>query len=336
MMGILLKCLGVISRVFPRVSVTLLLTWSFWAVLFKVLLVLPVFAGLWGLLFGATLTFVWAMCLTTYYCVLFVGPGSPTEFPMLMVPEYTEDENGNSTMVAGEASMHPPERFVSHSMMVKSNGGFRFCSKCKCWKPDRSHHCSSCEKCILKMDHHCPWFSECIGFRNYRYFMQFLAYSEVYLVLLTWLSGWVLVQFFVQDRWDVELFSFHVLFVFCLGLVFTLCMACFTGFTLYQLLRNKTTIESYEMQRYRRRRQKIGNVFDLGWRENWRVVMGQHWWQWLLPIRYRYDIGSQCEDADLYADGLCFPLEEDVASGLRLVERLERVSGELERGLLRR
>ena len=333
-MGRFTNCLAVVSQVFPRVSVTLLVTWSFWAVLFKVILMLPTFAGYRGLFFGIVLTYMWVMCLMTYYCVLFVGPGSPTEFPMLVVPWYSEDEDGNSN-TTGEA-MHPPERFVSHSMMVKGNGGFRFCSKCKCWKPDRSHHCSACEKCILKMDHHCPWFGECIGFRNYRYFMQFLVYSEVYLVLVTWLSCWVLVQFFVNNRWPVELFSFHVLFVFCLGLVFTISMACFTGFTLYQVLRNKTTIESYEMQRYRRRRHNVGNVFDLGWRENWRVVMGQHWWQWVLPVTYVYDVGGQCEDADLYANGLCFPLETEVASGLRLVERLERVSGELERGLLRR
>ena len=37
-------------------------------------------------------------------------------------------------------------------------GGFlRICQKCQIIKPDRSHHCSVCKRCILKMDHHCPW-----------------------------------------------------------------------------------------------------------------------------------------------------------------------------------
>ena len=36
-------------------------------------------------------------------------------------------------------------------------GAIRYCDKCQAIKPDRSHHCSVCQDCILKMDHHCPW-----------------------------------------------------------------------------------------------------------------------------------------------------------------------------------
>jgi palmitoyltransferase len=31
-----------------------------------------------------------------------------------------------------------------------------WCKKCLGPKPPRTHHCSLCNKCVLKMDHHCP------------------------------------------------------------------------------------------------------------------------------------------------------------------------------------
>ena len=37
-----------------------------------------------------------------------------------------------------------------------SNLPFTFCNKCKQNRPARSHHCSFCDRCILRMDHHCP------------------------------------------------------------------------------------------------------------------------------------------------------------------------------------
>ncbi|XP_008304127.1 palmitoyltransferase ZDHHC2-like [Stegastes partitus] len=39
-----------------------------------------------------------------------------------------------------------------------NSGAIRFCDRCQLLKPDRCHHCSVCDKCILKMDHHCPWY----------------------------------------------------------------------------------------------------------------------------------------------------------------------------------
>lgn len=32
-----------------------------------------------------------------------------------------------------------------------------WCSHCMNWKPDRAHHCSQIDRCVLKMDHFCPW-----------------------------------------------------------------------------------------------------------------------------------------------------------------------------------
>ena len=41
------------------------------------------------------------------------------------------------------------------------NKTIKVCKRCDSFKPPRAHHCSSCNKCIVKMDHHCPWVNNC-------------------------------------------------------------------------------------------------------------------------------------------------------------------------------
>lgn len=53
------------------------------------------------------------------------------------------------------------------------------CKKCFCIKPPQTHHCSVCNRCVLKMDHHCPWLNQCVGLLNYRYFILFLFWLFV-------------------------------------------------------------------------------------------------------------------------------------------------------------
>ena len=51
------------------------------------------------------------------------------------------------------------------------------CKKCAAVKGPRTHHCSTCKRCVERMDHHCPWINKCVGLRNQKAFLLFLAYS---------------------------------------------------------------------------------------------------------------------------------------------------------------
>lgn len=72
---------------------------------------------------------------------------------------------------------YPPEgRFVKEAVSM--------CKKCIQPKPPRTHHCSVCNRCILKMDHHCPWLNNCVGFANHRYFFLYMVYTTIGCIFL--------------------------------------------------------------------------------------------------------------------------------------------------------
>jgi len=63
------------------------------------------------------------------------------------------------------------------------------CKKCNITRPPRCHHCSVCNRCILRFDHHCVWLNNCIGQNNYRSFLLTLFSLTTgcwYGVLMLW------------------------------------------------------------------------------------------------------------------------------------------------------
>ncbi|XP_059477659.1 palmitoyltransferase ZDHHC16 isoform X2 [Neocloeon triangulifer] len=81
---------------------------------------------------------------------------------------------------------HPPQgQLIPEAVSI--------CKKCITPKPPRTHHCSICDRCVLKMDHHCPWLNNCVGHFNHRYFFMYMVYVVtgcLYIILFGFNLGW--------------------------------------------------------------------------------------------------------------------------------------------------
>ncbi|KAI8851585.1 DHHC palmitoyltransferase-domain-containing protein [Chytridium lagenaria] len=76
----------------------------------------------------------------------------------------------------------------SQGVEIKRDGRRRFCRKCHNFKPDRTHHCSTCNRCVLKMDHIVRGLIVCwvlesqvfLSFRVLRVYVLFVYFLCVY------------------------------------------------------------------------------------------------------------------------------------------------------------
>lgn len=137
----------------------------------------------------------------------------------------------------------------SGSYETKKDGkSVRMCQRCLRTKPDRTHHCSQCNHCVLKMDHHCPWVANCIGFYNYKYFLNMLFYSSVTSLLVVVTAYPVFIAVLAQENLNMTI-AYFIVTAWLLTLFFCVIITAFFSFHMYLLSKSYTTIEFCEKRR---------------------------------------------------------------------------------------
>ncbi|CAD5221935.1 unnamed protein product [Bursaphelenchus xylophilus] len=178
-------------------------------------------------------------------------------------------------------------RFVSqnniNTLNVSASEGPRFCAQCKCIKPDRSHHCSICARCVLRYDHHCPWVNNCVHNNNYKFFLLFLGYGVTLCLFVLATSLSTFIMFWKGKPVPQDMLSnFGALFLPFLAFLFGLSMACLLFYHIYLVCRNKTTVEQWNPPHF-----EYGpdpGAYNIGAARNFQQIFGEKCYLWFLPV----------------------------------------------------
>ncbi|KAH7092153.1 DHHC palmitoyltransferase-domain-containing protein [Paraphoma chrysanthemicola] len=225
-------CIGV--TYFPLLFVYGLTSWAVWV---EAGIGFVPSKNVWTGKFSSALgVFFYLMLNWSYTTAVFTDPGSPLSL-----------NDGYSHLPTTEGG---GAQYTSFTVKA-SDGGVRFCNKCQSKKPDRSHHCSTCKRCVLKMDHHCPWLATCVGLHNYKAFLLFLFY----LTLFCWVcfatsATWVWSEILSDGQYTESFMPVNYVLLAVLSGIIGIVITGFTAWHLWLTIRGQTTIESLEKTRY--------------------------------------------------------------------------------------
>ncbi|CAB1332450.1 unnamed protein product [Coregonus sp. 'balchen'] len=131
-------------------------------------------------------------------------------------------------------------------------------------QPMRSKHCQTCQHCVRRYDHHCPWIENCVGERNHRWFVLYLA---VQLFVLLWGLHMAWSGFTTAPSWQLWLRGNGVLLgTAAVVAVLSLTVLLLLGSHLYLVSLNTTTWEFMSRHRisYLKHCGADENPFDRG------------------------------------------------------------------------
>ncbi|XP_048876694.1 palmitoyltransferase ZDHHC12-B isoform X1 [Brienomyrus brachyistius] len=153
-----------------------------------------------------------------------------------------------------------------HGMIIPSAKSLRQrrCIHCMVQQPMRAKHCQTCQHCVRRYDHHCPWIENCVGERNHRWFVLYLA---VQLLVLVWGLHMAWSGFTYAPGWEQWLRgNCFLLVASSVVAVFSVVVVLLLGSHLYLVSLNATTWEFMSRHRisYLKHCGTDENPFDRG------------------------------------------------------------------------
>lgn len=205
----------------------------------------------------------WVLALWSYFMTCCTDPG--------VVPEGWVSQEGYVELGDPNSRTFQP-------------GTVTVCDKCGVNRPERAHHCTICNQCVLRMDHHCPWVGNCVGENNHRFFLlfafwAFLASLSLCLSMHAQFSD--LCSNYTGAPWTATAWPanyWHALY-FLVALVTAAILAFMLGCLFLShtclIMQNKTTIEANYAGL---------SPYNSGARANAEELLGPMGFAWLIPI----------------------------------------------------
>ena len=158
-----------------------------------------------------------------------------------------------------------------------------FCKKCNMKRPQRCHHCSDCNKCVLLYDHHCEFTDNCVGQRNYRAFFIFLLVFPLHTVTTVGLGVYSIFKYTMTGL-HIFVFFVNALYFLVFGVVVLMQLSAQFSF----LLHDSTWIEQNFKETNERFYKKAGvkqvDKYNINTLENIKIKLGHNPWLWIFPI----------------------------------------------------
>ncbi|CAM9338651.1 unnamed protein product, partial [Lampetra planeri] len=295
----------------PVLFIALIVFWSYYAFVLQLCIESIDDTGEKGDLYLLVYHVIFIMFLWAYWQTIFTGPMTPLKEFHLSHSDKEQLERQDR----GESRQEILRRIAKDlPIYTRTNSGaVRFCERCQLLKPDRCHHCSVCDKCILKMDHHCPWYEEtdygAPGTKTLCRFNRVQTEHSVkgffFSLLLLSLSVTEAVAVRKKRGQNEQLFcalnccccccccfpqnglpdtqaKFHILFLFFSASMFSVSLASLFIYHCWLVCKNRSTLEAVRAPVFRHGTDKSG--FSLGVSKNFRQVFGDEVKYWPLPI----------------------------------------------------
>jgi DHHC palmitoyltransferase len=249
-----------------------------------------------------------------YLRVRLTNPGNIPRIHNLTVDELHALESGSLHLDLLEGLKQLASKEI---IACELSGAPKYCQTCQIYRPMRTSHCRETGRCVAKFDHYCPLLSSAIGAGNYKYYLHFLVYMCLLAIYLQ------IMGIFIVMKVQISLLSIMLLVV---SSFFADSLIPLTSIHAWMVLNNVTTREStLRFECWKAPEKKLMWVsvnteaeenrcgihhvtldvdlatkpWSRGCKENWTDVMGNRWWQWLLPLRAFPEFDGKWWDQEL-------------------------------------